>query len=79
MADNPPVFGEWQPIAVKPEIGTKAILYFPEYEGEFDGLDYAYQLAIYKPCGWCDQGTNHLSLESGEPTAWMPLPEAPKP
>ncbi|MEO1905912.1 MAG: hypothetical protein ABGX08_02680 [Citromicrobium sp.] len=78
--------GGWQPIETEPEIGTVAILYFPqEVSDDFDGIDYRFQIAIYKrtPLGdnWHEQGTNHLSFDGpdmkGDWTAshYLPLSE----
>lgn len=80
---------QWQGIESAPRGGTKAILYFPQYATDFDGVDYSYRLAIYRknstfPLGtWCDQGTNHDSFEGPDMTGcdkashWMPLPTPP--
>lgn len=80
---------QWQGIESAPRDGTKAILYFPQYATDFDGVDYSYSLAIYRknstfPLGtWCDQGTNHDSFEGPDMTGcdkashWMPLPTPP--
>lgn len=79
----------WVPIETAPKDGIKAILYFPQDATDFDGVDYAYRLAIYRenaafPLGaWCDQGTNHDSFEGPDMTGsdkashWFPLPSAP--
>jgi len=80
---------QWQGIETAPRDGTKAILYFPQYATDFDGVDYSYRLAIYRknstfPLGtWCDQGTNHDSFEGPDMTGcdkashWMPIPTPP--
>ena len=87
LETHPPA--QWQGIESAPRDGTKAILYFPQYATDFDGVDYSYSLAIYRknstfPLGtWCDQGTNHDSFEGPDMTGcdkashWMPLPTPP--
>jgi hypothetical protein len=64
----------WQPIETALKDRTEVLVFIPDWGGYADNPRIV--SAYWSDVGWTDNGAAFCGLD-GDPTHWMPLPEAP--